>query len=319
MVLTVQFNPSTTASVSGQLSILSDVAAETVALSGTGTNAAPTISALSCATTSITGSLADSCKVSLSGSAPKGGLTVALASSSTNLTVPGSVTIPATATTAAFTANAIAVSTTQSVKLTATTGGTSKSVSLQLIPALAQLSVNATTISFGAVVVNHATTQVVTLTSTGKAAVTVKSISVKGTGFSLSPVSVPATLNPGQTLLLTLTFDPTTTGSQTGQLTITSDSSTNSTVTIALSGSSNPHQVELSWNAPSVSSTPISQYRVYRANGGTGSFAKLSTVAQTTYTDTSVQSGQSYSYYVTSVSSSGAESTPSKTTTVTIP
>ena len=319
MVLTVQFKPSTAVSVSGQLSILSNAVAETVALSGTGTNAAPTISALSCATTSITGSLADSCKVSLSGSAPNGGLTVALASSSTNLTVPGSVTIPATATTAAFTANAIAVSTSQSVKLTATTGGISKSVSLQLNPASAQLSVNATTISFGAVVVNHATTQTVTLTSTGKAAVTVNSISVTGTGFSLSPVSVPATLNPGQTLLVTLTFDPTTTGSKTGQLTITSNSSTNSTVTIALSGTSNPHQVELSWSAPSVSSTPISQYRVYRATGGTASFARLSTVAQTTYTDASVQSGKSYSYYVTSVSSTGVESTPSKTVTATIP
>jgi fibronectin type 3 domain-containing protein len=132
-------------------------------------------------------------------------------------------------------------------------------------------------------------------------------------------VSVPATLNPGQTLLLTLTFEPTTTGSETGQLAITSDSSPNSTVTIALSGTSNPHQVELNWNAPSGSSTPISQYKVYRANSGTGSFAKLSTVAQTTYTDASVQTGQSYDYYVTSVSSSGAESAPSKTTTVSIP
>jgi hypothetical protein len=179
--------------------------------------------------------------------------------------------------------------------------------------------VNATSISFGAVVVNHATTQIVTLTSIGKAAVTVKSISVNGTGFSLSPVSLPATLNPGQTLLLTLTFGATTLGSHTGQLTITSDSSPASTVTIALSGTSNPHQVELSWNAPSASSAPIAQYKVYRANSGTGSFAKLSTVAQTTYTDTSVKSGQRYDYYVTSVGSSGAESTPSKTTTVSIP
>jgi hypothetical protein len=319
MVLTVQFNPSTAKSFSGELIISSDVATQTVSMSGTGTTSAPAISALSCTSMSITGSQADSCKVSLSGSAPKGGVTVALASSSTKLTVPASVTIPATAASVAFTVNAIAVSTTQSVKLTATIGNSSKSVSLQLNPALAQLSVNATTISFGAVVVNHATTQIVTLSSIGKAAVTVKSISVKGAGFSLSPVNLPATLNPGQTLLLTLTFNPTTTGSETGQLTITSDSSTNSTVTIALSGTSNPHQVELNWNAPSGSSTSISQYKVYRANSGTGSFAKLSVVAQTTYTDTSVKSGLRYDYYVTSVSSSGAESTPSKTTTVSIP
>jgi hypothetical protein len=319
MMLTLRFDPSAIGSVSGQFMVSSNAGTARVGLSGTGTKVAPAISALSCTTTSITGALPDSCKVVLSGSAPKGGLTVALASSSTKLMVPGSVTVPATATTAAFTVNAAAVSTAQSVKLTATAGNTSRSVSLQLNPALAQLSVNATSISFGAVVVNHATTQIVTLTSIGKAAVTVKSISVNGTGFSLSPVSLPATLNPGQTLLLTLTFGATTLGSHTGQLTITSDSSPASTVTIALSGTSNPHQVELSWNAPSASSAPIAQYKVYRANSGTGSFAKLSTVAQTTYTDTSVKSGQRYDYYVTSVGSSGAESTPSKTTTVSIP
>jgi hypothetical protein len=319
MVLTVHFNPLAAASVSGQLIISTNAAAAMVSLNGTGTKTAPTISALSCTTTSITGSLADSCNVSLSASAPKGGLTVALASSSTKLIVPGSVTVPATAVTASFSVNAVGVSTAQSVKLTATTGDTSKSLLLQLNPALAQLSVNATTISFGPVVVNHSTTQTVTLTSIGKAAVTVKSISVKGTGFSLSPVSLPAVLTPGQTLLLTLTFNPTAAGSDSGQLAIASDSSSNPTVTIALSGTSNPHQVELNWNAPSGSSTPISQYKVYRTMSGTGSFAKIATIAQTNYTDTSVQSGQRYDYYVTSVGSSGAESTPSKTTTVSIP
>jgi fibronectin type 3 domain-containing protein len=42
-------------------------------------------------------------------------------------------------------------------------------------------------------------------------------------------------------------------------------------------------------------------------------------VGQTTFTDANVQSGQTYLYYVTSVDSSGAESSPSNSTTVTIP
>jgi len=226
------------------------------------------------------------------------------------------VTIPATATSATFTANAAAVSTAQSVKLTASSGNTSRSISLQLNPASAQLSINATTISFGAIVVNHQTTQIVTLTSTGKAAVTVKSASVTGAGFSLSPVTLPATLNPGQTLLLTLIYSPTTTGSQNGQLTIVSNSSTNPTVTLALSGTSNPHRVTLNWNSPSAT---VSNYKVYRASGGSGVFAKLATVSQTTYTDATVLSGKSYEYYVTSVGSTGVESKPSNITSVTIP
>lgn len=183
----------------------------------------------------------------------------------------------------------------------------------------AQLSVNATKISFGPVLLNLPTTQLVTLSSVGKAAVTVKSVSVSGKGFSLSLVNLPAVLDPGQTLLLTLIFKPAATGSQTGDLTITSDSAVNPTITIPLNGAGDPHQVNLSWNAPVDSADPVPNYKVYRADGGTGAFKKLAVTGQTNYTDTSVESGQSYEYYVTSVNSAGAESVPSNTTTVTVP
>lgn len=316
MVVTVHFSPTSAGSFNGQLMLSTSAGTKTVSLSGTGANSAPTVSALSCNSTAITGTSSDSCKVTLSGSAPQGGVTVALASSSTMVTVPGSVTVPATSSSAGFTANASAVSSAQTVKLTASSGATSKSISLQLNPASAQLSVDATTISFGSVVLNHSTTQVVTLTSVGKAAVTVKSATVQGSGFTLSSANLPATLNPGQTLSLTIIFDPTQTGSATGKLTITSDSSTNPTLTISLTGTSTPHKVELNWNAPAAS---VSQYKVYRSAGGTGSFKNLATTGQTSYTDTTVQSGQRYDYYVTSVGSSGGESKPSNTTTVTIP
>ena len=319
MVLTVHFNPTTAGSATGQLAIASSAGTEAVSLSGAGKTTAPTLSTLSCSSTSLAGSISDSCKVILSGAAPKNGVTVALASSSTKLKVPASVTIPATATSATFAADASAVSTAQSVTLTATTGGTSKSLSLQLSPDVAQLSVDATSVSFGAVILNQITTEVVTLTSVGKAAVTVQSLSVTGTGFSLSPVSLPATLNPGRTLLLTLVYTAKTNGSQKGQLTIASNSSTNPTLTINLSAASTPHRVELSWNAPADSSKPVSDYGVYRANAGTGSFARIGTTGQTSYTDTSVQSGSSYDYYVTSVGSSGGESKPSNTFTTKIP
>ena len=319
MVLTVHFNPPTGGSVAGQLAISSNAGNQSVSLSGNGTTTTPTLSSLSCSSSSIVGTLADSCKVSLSGSAPKGGVTVSLASSSTNVKVPASVVIPATATTATFSADAAAVSTAQSVKLTATAGSASTSISLQLSPASAQLSVDATTISFGVIALNQLTTEVVTLTSVGKAAVTVKSLSISGTGFSLPSVNLPATLDPGQSLLLTLVYKATTTGSQKGQLTITSNSSTDPTFTVSLAATSSPHQVELSWNAPADSSKPVSSYKVYRAAGGTGSFAKITVTGQTTYTDTNVQSGDTYDYYVTSLGSSGGESTPSNKFTAKIP
>jgi hypothetical protein len=320
LVLSVQFNPKVAGSVTGQLAIASNAPSASVSLSGTGSTTVPTVSGLACGSTSITGSLADSCTVALSGSAPTGGVIVALASSSGSVAVPSSVTVPATATSATFTASVAAVTTAASATLTATSGSTSKSILLQLNAATPALTVNASTISFGAVVVDHSTTQTVTLTSSGTAAVTVNSISVTGTGFSTSSVSLPAKLNPGQTLSLTLTFSPTATGSASGQLTISSNSSSNSTVTIGLSGTANPHQVELAWNPPSASGTTITGYRVYRAASGSGGFAALNSgTSQTSFTDSGVQSGKGYDYYVTSIDSGGTESSPSNTTTVSIP
>jgi len=180
--------------------------------------------------------------------------------------------------------------------------------------------VNAGSISFGSIVVNHSTTQTVTLTSSGTAAVTVNSVSVSGSGFSASSVSLPAKLNPGQSLSVTLTYSPATVGNSSGQLAIASDSSSNPTVTIGLSGTANPHQVELAWNPPSSSGMTITGYKVYRGISGSGGYSALnSATSQTSYTDSGVQSGTAYNYYVTSIDSSGVESSPSNTTTVTIP
>jgi len=193
-------------------------------------------------------------------------------------------------------------------------------VTLQLNAGTPGLSVNATSVAFGDVVINNATTQTVTLTSSGTAAVTVNSIAVAGSGFSASPVSLPAALKPGQTLSVTLTFDPTAVGAASGQLTIASTASTNPTVTIGLSGTGDPHQVDLNWVAPTGSSVPITGYNVYRAARGTGAFALLNSGGtQTTYVDTTVLGTQSYDYIVKSVDSTGTESAPSNTTTVTVP
>jgi fibronectin type 3 domain-containing protein len=148
----------------------------------------------------------------------------------------------------------------------------------------------------------------------------VNSASVSGSGFSVSGATLPATLSPGQSLTLNVRFDPGATGSYTGQLTVSSNSPPNPTLTVSLSGTGGPREVDLTWSAPSASSDPITGYKVYRAPGGTSSFAVVDSMdTQTAYTDSGVQSGQSYSYYVTSVDSSGVESSPSNTTTVTVP
>lgn len=282
--------------------------------------AAASISALACGSTSITGQMADSCTVSLSGSAPSGGFSVALSSSSSSVKVPGSVMVPATASSATFTANVASVTAAQSVTLTATAGNASKTVSLKLGTASAALSVDSTSIAFGSTSLNTPTSQSLKLTAAGSANVTVKSAAITGTGFTVSGQTFPLTLTPGQSASLELQFDPTSAGAATGQLTITSDSQSNPTTVVALSGTGSSHKVTLSWDAPN-GGNDIAGYNVYREGGSATAYSRLNSNpdSNTTYTDASVQSGQTYEYVVKTVDASGHESSPSNATTVTIP
>jgi hypothetical protein len=103
-----------------------------------------------------------------------------------------------------------------------------------------QLTVSSGSVSFGNVTVNTSTTQSLTLTSTGTVPVTVDSAAISGVGFSLDAQSFPITLNPNQSITLSMRFSPVATGSVNGELTINSDSSTGSTAIIALDGTSVP-------------------------------------------------------------------------------
>ncbi len=98
------------------------------------------------------------------------------------------------------------------------------------------LSASSASLSFGTVAVGNPATQQITLTNSGNAEVNVSSITTRGVGYSASGIIAPATLNPSQTVTLTVTLDPTSAGSTTGSITIVS-TATNSTFTIPLSGS----------------------------------------------------------------------------------
>jgi fibronectin type 3 domain-containing protein len=113
-----------------------------------------------------------------------------------------------------------------------------------------------------------------------------------------------------------------TAGAATGQLTISSNSTTGSTAMVALTGTGTavPHEVDLSWNAPTSSLDPVAGYNVYRATGS-GSLVLLNSSPNTsvTYVDNAVVSGSSYSYLVKSVDSGGTESAASNEIVLTIP
>ena len=185
-------------------------------------------------------------------------------------------------------------------------------------PSAETLTVSANSLAFGDVVDNSSATLPVTLTSSGTASVTINSDTISGAGFTASGATFPVTLSPNQAVTLNVQFAPTAGGAVTGALTINSTSATNPTSTVSLSGTGS-HMVNLVWQAPSNSPLPVAGYDIYRSAGGSSSYQLLSSAVPTSYVDNSVQSGTAYSYYVTSVDSSGTQSGPSNSMTVTVP
>jgi fibronectin type 3 domain-containing protein len=321
--LTVQFDPTTAGADSGSLTLTSNSSSGTSTVISLSGNGVPVLSALSCTSGSVTGAGTDSCTITLNAAAASGGFAVSLASNNSAVTIPASVTVAAGATTGSFTATITAVSTAQTAILTASAGSVAQTFSLQLGLGVPTLSINATSVAFGNVNLNTPTTQSVILTSTGTAAVTVSAAAVTGSGFTVSGVTFPITLNPTQTATLSVQFDPTVAGAVTGQLTITSNSSTGSSAVVSLTGTgaATSYEVNLTWDAPTSSPDPVAGYNVYRAPSGSSSYTQLNTavMATTTFTDTNVTNGQTYDYIVESVDASGVTSTPSNMAAVPIP
>ena len=207
--------------------------------------------------------------------------------------------------------------------LTASAGGATETYALTLNAATAALTLGSSNVAFGDVNLNSPATQTVTLTSSGTANLTISAGSVTGTDFSMSGVSFPVTLDPGQTATLTVQFDPTAAGAASGAVTLTSNAPGGGTATISLSGTGQAaqYQVNLTWDAPTGSSDPVAGYNVYRAVSGSSTYKLLNSSPEgsTAYSDTGVLSSTSYIYFVESVDAEGNASVPSKTFTVSIP
>jgi Abnormal spindle-like microcephaly-assoc'd, ASPM-SPD-2-Hydin len=179
---------------------------------------------------------------------------------------------------------------------------------------------SATKVEFGNVAVGGSTSQLVTLTNMGKVNVSIAKVSASGKGFSVSGGS-NVVLAPSQAVTVSVGFNPSAAGKATGTLSVTSDALSGRSVRIALSGSgdatSGKHSVALSWQA----SSQAIGYFVYRSSTGSGALSKLNATLNesTSFTDSTVASGETYQYVVTSVNSSNVESAASNGITVTIP
>lgn len=192
----------------------------------------PALTAISCTHASVTSAISDSCTVTLSSAAPSNGVQIVLSSNNPAVIVPPSVTVGANQSSGSFTATIASVASPTVVTLTASDGSMNKTFSVALASS-ASLSVNATALSFGNVVVGVPVTQTVTLSANGASAVTIERVSLSGAAFAMTPLSLPLTLNPGQSSSFSVSFVPTALGTNTGQLSIASDSTA---FTVALAG-----------------------------------------------------------------------------------
>jgi len=184
--------------------------------------------------------------------------------------------------------------------------------------AVGSLAVAPSTLAFGSVAVGQSKVLGAALTATGSS-VTISSATTNTTEFIVGGVSLPIVLAAGQSAPLTVTFTPQVSGAASDSLSFLSNAS-GSPVSEALSGTGTAvsHSVVLSWVD---ASSAVAGYNIYRAGTSGGPYSKINSTlnAMTTYTDSSVQAGQTYFYVVTAVDESGRESSDSSPVQALIP
>jgi Abnormal spindle-like microcephaly-assoc'd, ASPM-SPD-2-Hydin/Cep192 domain 4 len=324
---TVTFTPGAAASDSGNVSITSNASNPTlnIPLSGTGT----TVGALVANPTSVTftGVPIGSTQTKSEVISNSGGSSITISS--------------ATVTGTGFATSGLSVPTTlnggQSLTFNITftpQSSTSASGSLALsasgsVPNLSialsgtgsspgTLSVSPASVNFGNVTVGANQSQSGTLTASGSG-VTISSAASSNAEFALSGLTLPLNLGAGQSAGFTVTFTPTTSGATSGSISFTSNA-TNASLAQAVSGTGTgavQHSVSLSWIA---STSTVVGYNIYRGSQNGGPYSAINTGnAGTTYTDSTVQAGQTYYYVVTAVDSAGNESVDSNQAQAVVP
>jgi len=126
-------------------------------------------------------------------------------------------------------------SVTGSVSVANSASSTPPTVALSGAGVQPALSVTPTSASFGSVVIGVSNSQAFTLSNAGSSSVTISQASVTGSGFTLSGLTTPLTITPGNSSTFSAVFTPTLASSVSGSISLVSDSP-NSPLRINLSG-----------------------------------------------------------------------------------
>jgi hypothetical protein len=188
------------------------------------------------------------------------------------------------------------------------------------VPSSASLSATPSSLGFGTQVLNSPATQTTKITNTGTVAVAITQDTIVGPGFSVG-ITTPINLSPAQSVNVPVVFNPGAAGTVNGSLVLMSNGTTVLSIPLAGTGLAPlAHSVDIAWDASS--SAALQGYNVYRSTVSGGPYTKVSPVLGASallFTDTTPVSGKQYFYVVTSVDTSGAESSASTQVAVTIP
>ena len=120
-------------------------------------------------------------------------------------------------------------------------GGSKKGSSTITVPlagtgvAVGSLAASPSSVGFGSVSIGSSRTASETLTNAGGSSLTISQATATGSGFSLSGLTLPTALAPGQSATFAVTFAPQSSGLVNGGVTL-ADSGSNPTLSISLSG-----------------------------------------------------------------------------------
>ena len=320
--ISVTFTPTTTGTLSGTLSVVDSVGTQTVALSGAGATAGTLVtSPANIAFGNVTTGQSSSQTVTLSNS---GGTPVTISSlslSGSGVTVTG-LTTPLTLGASGYTSFTVTFDPTSAGSVSGgvylTNNGSTPSFELPVTGtgvAVASISLSPTSLSFANQGVGTTSAaQSVTLTNNGSATLTLSSISASGSFAETN--NCGSTVAAGGSCTIEVTLTPTAQGATGGTLAV-ADNATGSPQSVTLAGTGVP-EILLSWNADSGS---LNGYNTYRSTVSGGPYTKLTSSPQapSSYTDLAVQSGNTYYYVVTAVSTSNVESGYSNQAAATVP
>lgn len=100
----------------------------------------------------------------------------------------------------------------------------------------ATLTANPTSLTFTNVQVGQSSTQTETVQNTGGSSAQISQVATSGTGFSISGITPPVALAPGQSTSFSVTFTPQSAGSVSGSVSVTSNAE-NSNLNVSMTGS----------------------------------------------------------------------------------